>query len=120
MGSLRVTSERPGCDVLRAEYREGAESKFHGHDGISRHENRAPGERRNQRKSTAGSRPLDLRESGARGIHHRELLRLRYVEQLSVAETAAVLQISEAAVKMRHVRALERLRVFLNDQPEER
>ncbi len=50
---------------------------------------------------------------------HRELLLLRYVEQLSVAETATVLQISEAAVKMRHVRALERLRDFLNDQPEE-
>jgi RNA polymerase sigma-70 factor (ECF subfamily) len=39
----------------------------------------------------------------------REVLVLRYVEQLSTAETAAVLELSEAAVKMRHRRALERL-----------
>jgi RNA polymerase sigma-70 factor (ECF subfamily) len=39
----------------------------------------------------------------------REVLVLRYVEQLSTAETAAVLELSEPAVKMRHRRALERL-----------
>ena len=42
--------------------------------------------------------------------NHREMLLLRYVEQLTVPEIAAVLDISEAAVKMRHIRALDRLR----------
>lgn len=45
----------------------------------------------------------------------REVLLLRYVELLSVREVAAVLHISEAAVKMRHIRALERLRDLLED-----
>jgi RNA polymerase sigma-70 factor (ECF subfamily) len=39
----------------------------------------------------------------------REVLALRYLEQLSTAETAAVLGIGEGAVKMRHRRALDRL-----------
>jgi RNA polymerase sigma-70 factor (ECF subfamily) len=43
----------------------------------------------------------------------REVLVLRYLEQLSTAETAAVLDISEGAVKVRHLRALERLRGLL-------
>ena len=47
--------------------------------------------------------------------NHRELLLLRYVEQLTVTEIAAVLGISVAAVKMRHVRALERLRDLLGE-----
>jgi RNA polymerase sigma-70 factor, ECF subfamily len=38
-----------------------------------------------------------------------EVLVLRYLEQLAMAEIAAVLEISEAAVKMRHTRALGRL-----------
>src|SRR5262245_28480622 len=42
--------------------------------------------------------------------HDREVLILRYLEQLSTRETAAVLEISEGAVKTRHLRALERLR----------
>jgi RNA polymerase sigma-70 factor (ECF subfamily) len=45
----------------------------------------------------------------------RQILELRHLEQLSVAETAAVLGISEAAVKTRHVRALQRLRGLLDD-----
>ena len=50
--------------------------------------------------------------------NHRELLLLRYVEQLSMSEIAAVLKISVAAVKMRHVRALERLRELLENPSE--
>ncbi|HEY7309959.1 MAG TPA: sigma-70 family RNA polymerase sigma factor [Gemmataceae bacterium] len=45
----------------------------------------------------------------------RQVLELRHLEQLSVAETAAVLGISEGAVKTRHVRALQRLRGLLDD-----
>ena len=45
----------------------------------------------------------------------REILVMRYLEQLSTHEIAAVLQISEGAVKTRHVRALERLRRWLAD-----
>jgi RNA polymerase sigma-70 factor (ECF subfamily) len=47
------------------------------------------------------------------GERDREVVVLRHVEQLSVRETAAVLGISEAAVKVRHFRALERLRRLL-------
>jgi RNA polymerase sigma-70 factor (ECF subfamily) len=46
----------------------------------------------------------------------REVLVLRYLEQLRHADIAAVLGISEGAVKVRHVRALERLRDLLHDE----
>ena len=49
----------------------------------------------------------------------REVLVLRNLEQLSVADTAEVLQISTAAVKMRHMRALERLHALLAEEDEE-
>lgn len=45
----------------------------------------------------------------------REVLVLRYLEQLSIAETAAVLGVNKAVVKMRHLRALQRLRELLDD-----
>jgi RNA polymerase sigma-70 factor (ECF subfamily) len=49
----------------------------------------------------------------------REVLVLRYLEQLPLREVAAVLRVGESAVKMRHFRALERLRVILEGDPEE-
>jgi RNA polymerase sigma-70 factor (ECF subfamily) len=45
----------------------------------------------------------------------REVLVLRYLEGLSTREMAAVLGVSESAVKMRHLRALEGLRRLLDD-----
>jgi RNA polymerase sigma-70 factor, ECF subfamily len=48
--------------------------------------------------------------------HDREVLVLRHLEQLAVKEIAAVLKISEGAVKVRHLRALERLRDLLGGE----
>ena len=45
--------------------------------------------------------------------HDRELLVLRYLEQLSLREIADVLDSSESAIKSRHARALKRLGVFM-------
>jgi RNA polymerase sigma-70 factor (ECF subfamily) len=44
----------------------------------------------------------------------REVLVLRYLEQLSFSEIAVVLEINEGAVKMRHTRALMRLSPLLS------
>lgn len=44
---------------------------------------------------------------------------LRYLEQLSSKDIAAVMGQSEAAVNMRHMRALERMRKFMaGDAPQ--
>jgi RNA polymerase sigma-70 factor (ECF subfamily) len=48
-----------------------------------------------------------------------EVLVLRYLEMLSNAEIAEVLGISEAAVKVRHFRALERFRILLDQDGRE-
>ena len=48
----------------------------------------------------------------------REVLVLRHLEQLSVAETAEILNIKSGAVKVRHLRALERIRKLLPDSGE--
>jgi RNA polymerase sigma-70 factor (ECF subfamily) len=45
--------------------------------------------------------------------HDREILVLRYLEQLGVGEIADVLGISQTAVTSRHLRALQRLRRLL-------
>jgi RNA polymerase sigma-70 factor (ECF subfamily) len=45
----------------------------------------------------------------------REVLVLRYLEQLSAREVGAVLGVSEAAAKKRALRALQRLRALLQD-----
>jgi len=46
----------------------------------------------------------------------REVLELRYLEQLSTADIAGVLEIGEGAVKMRHRRALDRLSRLLTGE----
>lgn len=51
--------------------------------------------------------------------HDREVLVLRFLEQLSTRETAAVLQISESATRVRQLRALGRLRQLLGGDPSE-
>ena len=53
------------------------------------------------------------------GPRDREVLILRYLEQLNPGEIAAILAISEGAVSMRHARALGRLRDHLGDLLEE-
>lgn len=52
------------------------------------------------------------------GERDREVLVLRHLEHLSTREIAAVLGISEGAVKTRHLRALERLRMLLESEGE--
>jgi DNA-directed RNA polymerase specialized sigma24 family protein len=47
------------------------------------------------------------------------VLVLRYLEQLSIQEIAAVLYITEGAATMRQVRALDRLRILMESAPEE-
>jgi RNA polymerase sigma-70 factor (ECF subfamily) len=51
--------------------------------------------------------------------HDREVLVLRFLEVLSTREMAAVLGISEAAVKTRQTRALDRLGRLLGQDPRE-
>lgn len=45
----------------------------------------------------------------------RELLAMRYLEQMPMKEIAETLSISPAAARMRHLRALEKLEALLND-----
>jgi RNA polymerase sigma-70 factor (ECF subfamily) len=52
------------------------------------------------------------------GERDREVLVLRHLEQMSTREIAAVLGLSESAVKVRHLRALQRLRELLRDRSE--
>jgi len=51
--------------------------------------------------------------------HHREVLVMWHLEELSVREIATLLELSEAGVKSRHRRALERLVRVLEDREEE-
>jgi RNA polymerase sigma-70 factor (ECF subfamily) len=47
----------------------------------------------------------------------REILALRHFEQLTLAETAQVLKITESGACRRHMRALKRLKEILSDLP---
>jgi RNA polymerase sigma-70 factor (ECF subfamily) len=49
----------------------------------------------------------------------REILVMRHVEQLKVSEIAALLRLSEGAVKMRRLRAIQKLRELLEKGPAE-
>jgi RNA polymerase sigma-70 factor (ECF subfamily) len=51
--------------------------------------------------------------------HYREVLVLRFLEELSTSEMAAVMGITEAAVKTRQTRALDRLGRLLGRDPRE-
>ena len=46
----------------------------------------------------------------------REVLVLRYLEEMSTSEIAVVLELTEAGVKSRHRRALERLLPLLPNE----
>jgi RNA polymerase sigma-70 factor (ECF subfamily) len=60
-----------------------------------------------------------VRQALARlGERDREVLTLRHLEELSVADTAAVLGVSPGTAKVRHLRALQRLRALLEEQAE--
>jgi RNA polymerase sigma-70 factor (ECF subfamily) len=64
---------------------------------------------------------LRLRVRGALGRlgeRDREVLVLRYLEQMALGEIAAVLGTTEGAVKARHARALLRLQALLGDDGE--
>jgi RNA polymerase sigma-70 factor (ECF subfamily) len=49
------------------------------------------------------------------GERDREVLILRYLEQLSTDEIAAIMGSTPGAIKVRHLRALERLRALLGE-----
>jgi len=49
------------------------------------------------------------------GEKDRELLIMHYMERLEIKEIGSVLALGESAVKMRHMRALHRLRAFLDE-----
>jgi RNA polymerase sigma-70 factor (ECF subfamily) len=54
---------------------------------------------------------------GALPERDREVLVLRYLEQLPAQEVGAVLGLNEEAAKKRALRALRRLRSLLGDEP---
>src|SRR5215813_957369 len=82
------------------------------------------------RLATAGASPSEqaLRQERCQRVREaldrlperdREVLALRYLEQLSTREVAAVLGLSEGAVKTRHTRALQKLHALLAGEHEE-
>lgn len=46
----------------------------------------------------------------------RELLVMHYLEELDFADIAAILGVDEATAKMQHLRALQRIRVLINER----
>jgi RNA polymerase sigma-70 factor, ECF subfamily len=77
------------------------------------------------RLATPGSNPSEklMRDELRRRLHaalgqlsatDRELLVLRYLEQMPLKDIACVLETTEGAIKTRHVRALQRLHAWLS------
>jgi RNA polymerase sigma-70 factor, ECF subfamily len=69
---------------------------------------------------SSAMRKVELREILLRGIEtlpetDREILLLRHVEQLTSAEAAAELKISENTCRQRHLRALKRMKGMLEE-----
>ncbi len=61
--------------------------------------------------------PLGVRRGAIAGMRpdDREILLMRHVDQLSMAEIAGALAIREGTAKVRHLRALRRLKALLED-----
>lgn len=57
---------------------------------------------------------LLYRAIGELAEHDREVLLMRYIEELNFREIAAILGIGEGAAKMRHLRALQRIRALMD------
>ncbi|MHB0957984.1 MAG: sigma-70 family RNA polymerase sigma factor [Pirellulaceae bacterium] len=73
-----------------------------------------------QSEAVAAEREANLRRAvDTLEKTQREVLLLHYVEDLSLAEAAEVLQITPDAARMRHFRALKQLRELLVKEPAE-
>jgi RNA polymerase sigma-70 factor (ECF subfamily) len=119
------------CDRLVEQYRRHVRA---GRRSVQREEAEAPGLSAASALELA-ERLLDAADSPSAALQRRELaervraaldrlaeadrevLLLRYLEQLPAHEVAGVLAISEAAAKKRALRALQRLRDLLRDEP---
>ena len=99
--------ERIGVDDLFGEGRHASKEQRHERGSQLLRAIRVRPTRRGDRDSVAALARLRPRD--------REVLVLRHLEQLSIRDIAAVLGISEGAVKTRHLRALQRLRRLLGD-----
>jgi RNA polymerase sigma-70 factor (ECF subfamily) len=76
--------------------------------------------KRGSTSPSAGMRRRDLCDRVRHALaqlseKNREVLMLRYLEQMSPGEIAAILGLSEGAVSMRHARALQQLRKILGE-----
>lgn len=80
---------------------------------IDRGSSPSAGVQRQERKEQLETALLQMKEKD------REILVLRYLEHLSIAEIAATMNLSEGAVKLRQLRALERLRTLLGNEEEQ-
>ena len=77
---------------------------------VARSSSPSSGLRRSERRKLAQKLLAQL------GAREREVLVLRYLEHLSTREIGAVLGLTEAGVKSRHLRALRQLRDLLGDE----
>lgn len=79
-------------------------------------------------KTSSPSREAIRNEMKARVREHldglddvtREVLLMHYVEQMKLREIASVLELTESAVKSRHIRGLQRLAAAMGDKEDKR